>query len=197
MSHFDPSMTVGQFIRAGRTRVEGDATQTAATSATADKPADAATGETKGAPEIRVYKADAELGVISLFASAAGVTDKDGEIVPQSDLVAMAHNFCAAKAREFNANHGQNHFDLSKAELVESIVGAPVLKSGRVVKLGEELPAVSDDPVVAINIEKGNEAYWMFSVRPNNDEVVEEAKKGGVIGSSWEGLCRKVEVTNA
>jgi hypothetical protein len=169
----------------------------AATAAPAAKPADATPAggaEAKGAPKFTVYKADTETGVIYTFASAAAITDADKEAVPQADLIAMAHGFCASKGRAFNANHGQDHFDLSKAELVESIVGAPILKSGRVMKLGEELPKAEDDPVVGMNIEKGAETHWLIGFKPNNEAVVEEAKKGGVVGASWEGFANKVEV---
>jgi hypothetical protein len=195
-----PTTLLGVIQEARQKALERDA-EAAKTAAPAVAPAEGAAAiaapadaGAKGAPVFRVYKADADTGTIYTFASAAAIVDADKEAVPQKDLINMAHGFCASKAREFNANHGQDHFDLSKAELVESIVGAPILKSGRVIKLGEELPKADEDPVVGMNIEKGAETHWLIAFRPNDEAVLEAAKKGSIVGASWEGLCNKVEV---
>ncbi len=128
--------------------------------------------------------------VIVGIGAAAENIDLDDEVIRQHDLVAMSYDFCASKARAFKANHAD---PLPKAELVASWPGAPILKSGRVLKVGEALP--TDDAVIGINIEKGRETHWFVKVRPNDAAIVEAAKAGDVAGFSWAGLVNRTPVT--
>lgn len=126
-------------------------------------------------------------GVIIGIGAMAGNIDRDGEVVQVGALLQMAYDFCASKARTFKANH-DDAAELS-ADLVASMPGAPVLKSGRILKAGEDLP--DDDPVVGINIEKGNEIAWFMGIRPHDPAVLEAARKGEIVGFSWGGFAAK------
>lgn len=141
-------------------------------------------GATATRPAFKAVSVDNQ-GVIVGIGSAAYIVDSEEDEVQQRALVGMAYDFCASKAREFRANHD----DLLEADLVASWPGAPILKSGRVLGRGEELPA--DDLVVGINIEKGNETHWFVGVRPHDPRVVDAARKGDILGFSWGGFAAK------
>lgn len=123
----------------------------------------------------------AQDGVIVGIGSYAELVDLDNDVVRKSDLVKMAYDFCANKDRKFKANH-KNDID---CDLVASWPGAPVLKSGKVLRDGEPIPA--DDPVVAISLEKGSETAWFLAVRPHDKSIADLAEKGEVAGFSWAG----------
>lgn len=127
-------------------------------------------------------------GVIIGIGAAAENVDLDDEVVRKSALVKMAYDFCSASNRVFKANH-QEPIDCA---LVASWPGAPVLKSGKVLAEGEELP--DDDPIVAINLEKGKETHWFVAVRPSDSEIADLAAKGGIAGFSWAGYVTRTEV---
>jgi hypothetical protein len=135
-----------------------------------------------------------EMGVITFIGGAAGSADKldlDGEFIGKADLVKMAFDFCSAEGRTFKANHSEP----IDCALVESFVGAPIIKDGdalRTLKVDETL--TKDMDVVGINIEKGNETHWFMSVKPADSEVVEIAKAGGIAGGSWGAFVSKTEV---
>lgn len=141
-------------------------------------------GAAKARPTFKAIPSDNQ-GVIIGIGSAAHIVDRDDEVVTPAALLGMAYDFCASKAREFRANHDA----VIDADLVASWPGAPILKSGRVLGVGEELP--TDDPVVGINIEKGNETHWFVGVRPHDERIVEAARKGEVVGFSWGGFAAK------
>ena len=121
-----------------------------------------------------------EHGVIVGIGAVAGNIDLDNETLAQKGLVTMAYDFCGANARVLKANHGET---MPKAELVASWPGAPILKSGAI--LAPDAMPTDEDPIVGINIEKGKETHWFVGIRPNDDAVLEEAKKGGIAGFSW------------
>jgi hypothetical protein len=125
-------------------------------------------------------------GVITLCGASIG-KDREEDAVEKGALVGMAYDFCASPNRVFRANHDQE-FPI-EADLVESIIGAPVLKSGRMLLPGEEFP--TDDPFAAINVEKGNETHWFVSVRPTDPAIIERARNGELVGASWGGLALK------
>jgi Putative phage serine protease XkdF len=141
-------------------------------------------GASKGRPTFKAVAVD-DQDVIIGIGSAAHIVDNDDEAVTPAALIGMAYDFCASKAREFRANHDA----ILDADLVASWPGAPILKSGRVLGAGEELPA--DDPVVGINIEKGNETHWFVGVRPHDKRIVKAAREGEVVGFSWGGFASK------
>jgi hypothetical protein len=136
----------------------------------------------KGSPKPYAFKAMGvdDHGVIIGIGAVAGNVDLDNETLAQKGLVTMAYDFCGASQRTLKANHGDT---MEKAELVASWPGAPVLKSGAI--LAPDAMPTDDDPVVAINIEKGKETHWFVGIRPNDDAVLETAKKGGIAGFSW------------
>jgi hypothetical protein len=123
----------------------------------------------------------ADDGVIIGIGSYAELVDLDGDVIKTGDLVRMAYDYCASTSRAFKANHK----DEIDCQLVASWPGAPVLKSGRVLRDGEPLP--SGDPVSAISLEKGCETAWFIAVRPRDQKVFEAAKAGDVVGFSWSG----------
>lgn len=124
--------------------------------------------------------------IIGIGASIA--TDNDNESVSKGALIGMAHDFCSSDNRAFRANHDKGM--AIDADLVASWPGAPVLKSGRILAPGEAIP--QDDAVVAINIEKGKETHWFIGVKPRDPRVLEQARKGELVGFSWGGYARKV-----
>ena len=203
---FDPkTTTVLDVARAARVAAESQttaaitaATATVTEAATSEAAATAAAtaSEVGKAAAIKPYAFKAlgvdtgDHSVIVGIGAAAENIDLDDEVVRQRDLVAMSYDFCASKARAFKANHTD---PLPKAELVASWPGAPILKSGRVLKAGEALP--TDDDVIGINIEKGRETHWFVKVRPNDPAIVEAAQKGDVAGFSWAGLVNRTPVT--
>jgi hypothetical protein len=135
-----------------------------------------------------------ELGVVTFIGGAAGSPvklDLDGEFLSKADLTKMAFDFCSDTGRTFKANHSEP----IGCALVETWVGAPIIKAGdgmRTLKADETL--TKDMDVVGINIEKGNGSHWFMSVRPEDPEVVEIAKAGGIAGGSWGALVSKTEV---
>lgn len=146
-----------------------------------------ATAEPKDELSFKAVKVD-DQGVLTLCASSIA---KDGadESVQKGAMIGMAYDFCASANRTFKANH-DNEVPI-EAQLVESMVGAPILKSGKILPAGEPWP--EDDPFVGINVEKGNESHWFISVRPTDPEVVKAAKEGKIVGASWGGMALKVE----
>ena len=200
----DPTKTtVLEIARSAREKADAQtaaaltaATATVTEAATPEAAAAVAEAGKAGAVDAKPYAFKA-LGVdsgddsiIVGIGAAAENIDLDDEVIRQRDLVAMSYNFCASKARAFKANHADA---LPKAELVASWPGAPILKSGRVLKAGEALP--TDDDVVGINIEKGRETHWFVKVRPNDPAIVEAAKAGAVSGFSWGGMVNRTPVT--
>lgn len=113
--------------------------------------------------------------------------DKEGDEVERASLRKLAHEFCTSKSQLLCANHDEGiPID---GGTVGYWVGAPVTKSGRLIKPGEDLP--KDDPVVAINFEKGNDTHWFFELRPSDPEILEAARKGEIVGFSWAGMAQK------
>jgi hypothetical protein len=127
-----------------------------------------------------------EQGVIIGIGAVAGNIDLDNEVLQKAALVDMAYTFCSNEKRVLKANHSE---DLTKAELVASWPGAPILKSGKTLKAGESPTA--EDPITGISIAKGSETHWFVAIRPNDPAVIELAKKGGVAGFSWGAYCTK------
>lgn len=129
-----------------------------------------------------------DTGVILGIGAAAENIDLDDEVMRKADLVRMSYDFCSASTRTFKANHKEE----IGCDLVASWPGAPIFKSGKVLKAGDAIPA--DDPIIGINIEKGSETHWFVAVKPHDAEVLETAKKGGIAGFSWSGLVKKTPV---
>lgn len=150
---------------------------------TAEKPAENAEAEQK-AMTFKACSVD-DQGVIVLIGSAADIEDRDKETVEKGAVLRMAFDFCAGATRTFKANHDHE----IACDLVASWPGSPVLKSGRLIESGEKLP--DDDPVVAINIEKGRESHWFVGVRPHDPEVLKAAREGKLGGASWGGWATK------
>ncbi|MDB5069618.1 MAG: hypothetical protein JWM87_729 [Candidatus Eremiobacteraeota bacterium] len=184
-----PTSILGVIRKGREARIAAEATANAPETTTEEKPVE------KAAEIDVLFKAgslDAERGVITAFASAAGIVDRDGDRISQDDLTSMAYGFTGSQTRVFKANHTDV---LDKVELVGSIVGAPILKSGRTIALGEELPPQSDsdprvakgeavDLVIGMNIEKGKATHWLVELDPHDPEIVEKAKTGGLAGLS-------------
>jgi hypothetical protein len=143
--------------------------------------------QTKAVQSFKAIAVDEELGVLTLIGSAAHIVDREDESVEKGALIRMAFDFCASKGRTFKANHAHE----IDCDLVASWPGTPVLKSGVMVGPGDAIPA--DDPIVAINIEKGNETHWFVGVRPNDPEVLKAAKNGEILGASWGGHATKID----
>jgi hypothetical protein len=76
-------------------------------------------------------------------------------------------------------------------EILKQKALVQILKSGKVLAAGEAIPA--DDTVIGISIEKGKESHWFVGIRPNDDEVLELAKKGGVACFSWGAFVTRTE----
>ena len=75
-------------------------------------------------------------GVIYGIGAYAENIDLDDEVLRTKALVGMAYDFCSATNRVFKANHQ----DVLAADLVASMPGAPILKSGRILAAGEDVP---------------------------------------------------------
>jgi predicted flap endonuclease-1-like 5' DNA nuclease len=166
--------------------------ETATTEPAAEVAPEASPAEAQPAPaeeKAMAFKAvcvDDQGVIIGIGASIA--VDRQDEAVTKAALIGMAYDFCASSDRAFRYNHdAKANVD---AELVASWPGAPVLKSGKILAPGEDVPA--DDPVVAINIEKGKETHWFIGVKPNDPQVLEAARKGEIVGFSWGGFAQKV-----
>jgi len=135
-----------------------------------------------------------EKGVITGIGGAAGDINKvdlDKEFIEKADLMDLAFDFCGSANRSFKANHTD---DLG-ADLVESWVGAPIIKDGdavRVLKADEVLDDKME--VVGISTEKGAETHWFVGVRPHDQKVVEAAKAGELAGFSFSAIVTKTVV---
>jgi hypothetical protein len=126
-------------------------------------------------------------GVIIGIGASVNV-DKDKDFMTKGDLAELAYDFCASKDRVLKANHDEV---LAQAELVQSWVGYPILKSGT--PLAEGAPLPEDDPVVAIGLQKGCETHWFVGIRPNDPAVIERVNKGELVGFSWGGSALRTE----
>ena len=135
--------------------------------------------EAKAAP-VATFKAAyvSDDGVIYGIGAYAESFDRDDDNLRTKALVKMAYDFCAASTRTFKACHKEE----LGADLVASMPGAPILKSGRVLKAGEEIP--SNDPVTGIDL-KAEPIAWFVGVRPRDPDVSEMARKGEIVGFSW------------
>ena len=151
--------------------------------AEAQAAAAAATGETKAAP---IFKAayTSDDGVVYAIGGYATNVDDDKDTLQTATLVRMAYDFTKAGTRTFKANHNGE----IKADLVASMCGAPILKSGRVLKAGEELP--DDDPVTGICL-KSEPIAWFVGIKPSDPEIVKLAKSGKLAGTSWGALAKR------
>lgn len=130
-------------------------------------------------------------GVITLCASSIA-KDGDNDTVQKGAMIGMAFDFCGSKDRIFHANHDKGA--KIDAQLVESCIGVPVLKSGKVLEPGQEIP--SDDPfdhVRTMDAAKACNTHWFVSVRPTDARIVEAAKKGEIVGASWGGMALKAD----
>jgi len=160
----------------------------------------AVTTETKSTNDKQVVTFKAigcdEWGVITGIGGAAGSLlklDGDEEFLEKGDLVKLAWGFTASAQRQFKANHDDNH--LLDADLVQSWVGAPIIKAGEVARiLGDHESLTRDMEVVGINTEKGNEGWWFVTVRPHDPRVIEAAKAGLIEGFSWGASVTKTPV---
>lgn len=114
--------------------------------------------------------------------------DKQDEDVEKGALIGLAYDFCARADRTFRPNHDQTA--TVDAELVESWLGEPVLKSGRVLAPGEAVPA--NDPIDLAQCRKGQETHWFMTVKPKDPAILDAARKGELVGFSWGGFARKV-----
>jgi len=119
-------------------------------------------------------------GVIYLIGAYAGNVDDDSDVLHTKALVKMAYDFTSGGTRRFKANHKE---DLA-ADLVASMPGAPILKSGRVLAYGEDVP--NDDPITGICL-KSEPVAWFVGIRPHDKSIAEKAKAdpGFIAGASW------------
>lgn len=183
----DSPKTIADVIKSAR---EANApTASAAANPAPATAADAApTGEAKGEKKPLAFKAVAvdDQGVIIGIGASIGVDSQD-EAVTKAALLGLAYEFCAGTDREFRANHDEKA--KVDAELVCSWPGAPVLKSGTILAPGQEVPP--NDPIVAINIEKGAETHWFVGIRPKDEAVLKAARNGEIAGFSWGGYASK------
>lgn len=125
-------------------------------------------------------------GVIIGIGASIGI-DKQDEAVTKAALLGLAYDFCANADRQFRANHDEKA--AVDADLVCSWPGAPVLKSGVILAPGQDVP--ENDPIVAINIEKGQETHWFVGIRPKDEAVLKAARDGEIVGFSWGGYASK------
>lgn len=173
------------------TRESLDAAKVAATASEADAAAAAAAaaakpGDEKAKPVFKTaYVSDD--GVIYLIGAYAGNVDADNEVLQTKALVDMSYDFTSAATRTFKANHK----DEIKADLVASMPGAPILKSGKVLKFGEDMPA--DDEIVGIDL-KAEPIAWFVGIRPHDKAIAEKAKAGEIVGASWGAFVDKTEI---
>ena len=123
-------------------------------------------------------------GVIYGIGAYAENIDLDDEVLRTKALVGMAYDFCSATNRVFKANHQ----DVLAADLVASMPGAPILKSGRILAAGEDVP--EDDPITGICL-KSQPIAWFVGVRPQDPAISEMARKGGVAGFSFGALVAR------
>lgn len=181
--------TIAEVIKSAREATAPAAAPAPAAAAAAPTTTDApATGEAKGAKRPMSFKAvavDAQGVIIGIGASIA--VDNQDEAVQKGALIGMAYEFCASAERQFLANHDQKA--KVDADLVCSWPGAPVLKSGKILAPGEDVP--EGDSVVAINIEKGQETHWFVGIRPKDETVLKAARDGEIAGFSWGGFAAK------
>ena len=174
-----------------------DAVAATATAATAVEP-DAAKAAAIVTAKAKISKAGVTLkatgvdrGVIHGIGAVAANIDLDDESLRESALIDMAYDFCASKARTFKVNHGEQ--ELPNAELVESMVGGVfITEKGsstiRSLNVGEDVPAGA----TVVGIDTSKATHWHVAFRPNDDAVLETARKGGANGFSWSGFCDKV-----
>jgi hypothetical protein len=149
--------------------------------------------ESKGAPVTLKAAYVGPGNVVYCIGAYAGNEDKDLDTLHMPPLVQMAHDFVKASSREFNANHGTaNKGAPIDAELVESMVGSPILKSGRVLVYGDEMPDPKDDPVTGIDL-KGDPIAWFCALEVHDPAIVDLVKSGAIIGTSWEAYVRREE----
>lgn len=123
-------------------------------------------------------------GVIYGIGAYAENIDLDDEVLRTKALVGMAYDFCSASTRVFKANHQ----DELAADLVASMPGAPILKSGRILTAGEDVP--ENDPITGICL-KSQPIAWFVGVRPSDPAISEMARKGGVAGFSFGALVAR------
>jgi hypothetical protein len=117
-------------------------------------------------------------GIIYAIAATSGTVDLDDDVLQTGALLKMAHDFTASGKRMFKANHAEE----VEADLVASMTGAPILKSGRILGYGESLP--DDDPMVGLHLEEHPSA-WVVGIRPKDRAIADLAKAGGIAGLSW------------
>jgi Putative phage serine protease XkdF len=172
-------------VIAGQFRTRREERSAAASAAAAPEPVVEQPVVDAGAPEDQkarpiAFKAAyvSDDGVIYGIGAYATNVDLDNDVVATKALVKMAYDFCAASERTFKANHQEN----LDADLVASMPGAPILKSGRILTAGEALP--DDDPITAICL-KSEPIAWFVGVRPHDPEIAKAAKAGAVAGFSF------------
>jgi hypothetical protein len=171
-----PEQNIVAAMQASRAKRVADqqAAEAAAQAASAAKEASA---ESKAAPVFKAAYASDD-GVIYCIGAYAGNVDLDEDVLQTKTLVAMAYDFTKAAARTFKANHT----DALEADLVASMPGAPILKSGRVLKFGEEIP--DDDEVTGIDL-KAEPIAWFVGLKPHDPAVAQLARDGKLAGTSW------------
>lgn len=155
---------------------EASVAATAAVKESNDAAAEKPEGEKASVAFKAAYVSDD--GVIYLIGAYAGNVDKDNEVLQTKALVDMSYDFCSAASRVFKCNHKTE----IGADLVASMPGAPRLKSGRILKFGEEHP--ENDPITGIDLD-AEPIAWFVGVRPHDKSVAEKAKAGEIVGSSW------------
>jgi hypothetical protein len=124
-------------------------------------------------------------GVIYAIAATSGTVDLDDDVLSTAALVQMSHDFTSAGKRTFKANHT----DAVEADLVASMTGAPLLKSGKILSPGQSIP--TDDPLVGLSLE-GEPTCWVVGIRPTDKAVADLAKAGGIAGLSWGAYAKRV-----
>jgi len=136
--------------------------------------------ETKKAAPEPVFKAayTSDEGTIYALAATAGTVDLENDVLQTKAMLRMAADFTSSATRCFKANHD----DAIEADLVGSLCGRPILKSGRVLSYGESIP--NDDPVIGLSLE-GQPSAWLVAIRPRDPAVLELAKCGAIAGLSW------------
>lgn len=168
--------TIGEVVR----KASQDA-RAKATEAVTEQPAQTKVDLAKGS----ILKGFADDNIV-VGIGASISPDKAGDAVERAALRKMAHEFCTSKAQLLCANHDEK---LTLDGTTRGYwIGAPVTRKGRMILPGEELPdAGSDDPIVAINFEKGNDTHWFFELLPTDPKLVEAFNNGEINGFSWGG----------